>query len=138
MANQEKLYYSIKEVSQITGIPAYTLRYWEKEFPKLKPKKSKKGQRTYTRKDIDIIKYIKELLYERGYTIKGARDKLKNHSLKKEETKKTQVADLRKPAEFSSGKLSGANLIDLRNELLSLREKIISLIEKEKSFAASS
>ena len=76
----EKLYYSISEVSKITKIEAYTLRYWEKEFPKLKPKKSKKGQRIYTKKDLELISIIKELLHNKKYTIKGAREVLKGYS----------------------------------------------------------
>ena len=68
-----KLYYSIGEVRAITGLEPYVLRYWETEFPKLKPKKNSGGQRAYQRKDIELILRIKELLYEQGYTIKGAR-----------------------------------------------------------------
>ncbi|MCK5707974.1 MAG: MerR family transcriptional regulator [Candidatus Aureabacteria bacterium] len=83
MQMQTKLYYSISEVSEITGLEAYTLRYWEKEFPKLKPKKSRKGQRTYTQKDIDTIMSIKQLLYDQKFTIKGAREKLKKGKLDK-------------------------------------------------------
>ena len=69
----DKLYYSIGEVRAITGLEPYVLRYWETEFPKLKPKKNSGGQRAYQRKDIELILRIKELLYEQGYTIKGAR-----------------------------------------------------------------
>ncbi len=69
----DKLYYSIGEVRAITSLEPYVLRYWETEFPKLKPKKNSGGQRAYQRKDIELILRIKELLYEQGYTIKGAR-----------------------------------------------------------------
>jgi len=74
----ERLYYSISEVAEITGIKAYVLRFWEKEFPNLRPKKNKAGNRTYQLKDIDLIKQIKDLLYENGFTIEGARAKLRN------------------------------------------------------------
>src|SRR4030042_4927386 len=72
----EKLYYSISEVSEITGLEPYVLRFWEAEFPVLKPRKNKKGHRTYRKKDIEQIFQIKELLYEHKYTIPGAREVL--------------------------------------------------------------
>ena len=72
----EKLYYSISEVSEITGLEPYVLRFWEAEFPILKPRKNKKGHRTYRKKDIEQIFQIKELLYEHKYTIPGAREVL--------------------------------------------------------------
>jgi len=74
----DKLYYSIGEVRAITGLEPYVLRYWETEFPRLKPKKNTGGQRAYQRKDIELILRIKELLYEQGYTIKGARALLRS------------------------------------------------------------
>jgi len=75
---KDKLYYSISEVAQITGIKPYVLRFWEKEFGLLRPKKNKAGNRSYQQKDIDLINQIKHLLYEEGYTIEGAKSKLKN------------------------------------------------------------
>ncbi len=71
----EKLYYSIKEVSQMVGVEEYVLRYWEKEFPQLKVRRYN-GRRRYTKKDIERILLIKRLLYEEGFTIKGAKQKL--------------------------------------------------------------
>lgn len=72
----EKLFYKIGEVSEIVGVEPYVLRYWETEFPFLSPRKTKSGQRIYTKKDIDLIVQIKRLLYEEKYTIDGARRKL--------------------------------------------------------------
>lgn len=69
----EKLYYTIGEVKEITGIEAYVLRFWETEFSSLRPRKNKKGHRTYKKKDIELILKIKELLYENKFTIPGAR-----------------------------------------------------------------
>jgi len=77
-STKNKLYYSISEVSQITKIKPYVLRFWEKEFNLLKPKKNKAGNRSYQQRDIDLINQIKHLLYEEGYTIEGAKSKLKN------------------------------------------------------------
>ena len=72
-----KLYYSITEVSELTGLRPHILRYWETEFPTLRPKKNRAGNRAYRQKDIDMILLIKKLLYEEGYTIDGARRKIK-------------------------------------------------------------
>jgi DNA-binding transcriptional MerR regulator len=75
-AIEEKRYYSISEVSRITGLEQYVLRYWEKEFPTLKPRKNRGGNRLYTSKDIDLINRIKHLRKIEGMTISGARTKL--------------------------------------------------------------
>ena len=69
----KKLYYDISEVSKITDIKPYVLRYWETEFPTLKPQKTSKGQRKYKQKDIEQILQIKQLLHKESYTIAGAR-----------------------------------------------------------------
>jgi len=73
----KKLYYSIGEVSEITDLKQYVLRYWETEFPSLAPSKNRAGNRTYREKDIQLIRYIKHLLYEKRFTIEGAKQKLK-------------------------------------------------------------
>ena len=73
----KKLYYSIGEVSELTGLKSYVLRYWETEFPLLKPPKNRAGNRTYRQKDIDILLDIKDLLYNKKYTIDGARSVLR-------------------------------------------------------------
>jgi DNA-binding transcriptional MerR regulator len=75
--DDRKLYYSISEVARITKVKPYVLRFWEKEFPLLKPKKNRGGNRTYQEHEIALINRIKQLLYEEGYTIEGARQKLK-------------------------------------------------------------
>jgi len=75
-SGNEKLYYSISEASRITGLEPYVLRYWEKEFPILKPKKNRGGNRTYTEKDIELINRIKHLRSKEKLTIAGARTKL--------------------------------------------------------------
>ena len=76
----KKLYYSIGEVSRLTNLKAYVLRYWESEFSALKPPKNRAGNRTYRQKDIDTILKIKDLLYKKRYTIDGAREALKTSS----------------------------------------------------------
>ncbi|MGQ9707020.1 MAG: MerR family transcriptional regulator [bacterium] len=72
-----KLFYSIKEVSQILGVRDYTLRYWEKEFRQVKPKRSGGGRRLYTPDDIKLLKRIKTMLYDNGMTIEGVKRALK-------------------------------------------------------------
>ena len=74
----KKLYYSISEVSEITQLKQYVLRYWETEFTELKPNKNKAGNRIYRSNDLDLILEIKSLLYERKFTIKGAQQFLKS------------------------------------------------------------
>lgn len=73
-----KMYYSIKEVSDMVGVPDSTLRYWEKQFKELNPKKSSSGVRQYTKDDIETIKLIHHLLKEKGLNIAAAKDRLKN------------------------------------------------------------
>ena len=73
----KKLYYSISEVSKITGLEQYVLRYWETEFPELKPAKNRAGNRIYTNKDIKLIMHIRQLLRDEKYTIEGAKQVMK-------------------------------------------------------------
>ena len=72
-----KLYFRIGEVSDIVGVKPYVLRYWESEFPDIKPSKSKSGQRLYKRRDVDLLLRIRQLLYEERFTINGARKRLR-------------------------------------------------------------
>ncbi len=71
------MYYSISEVAEMVGVVPYVLRFWEKEFPHIKPRKNRAGNRAYQPKDIQRIMQIKKLLYDEGYTIEGARNFLK-------------------------------------------------------------
>lgn len=74
----EKLFFKIGEVCDITGIQAHVLRYWESEFPMLAPQKNRAGQRTYRKRDVEMVLRIKELLYDEMYTIAGAKKRLSN------------------------------------------------------------
>ena len=73
----DKLYFRIGEVSRLCDVPAYVLRFWESEFPQLKPHKGGTGQRLYRRRDVEAVLHIKSLLYDEGYTIPGARQVIK-------------------------------------------------------------
>ena len=94
----KKLYYSIGEVSDLTALKQYVLRYWETEFPHLKPNKNSAGNRIYRQNDIDNLLEIKKLLHEEKFTIKGAKQYLKTHKkeLKVQRTLKKVVPMLNK------------------------------------------
>ena len=77
VAIPDRLYFRIGEVSQLTSLPAYVLRFWETEFPQLKPAKGNTGQRMYRQRDVELVLRIKALVHEQGYTLAGARDLLK-------------------------------------------------------------
>jgi len=76
----DKLYFRIGEVAHLCKLPAYVLRFWETEFPQLKPVKSNTGQRMYRQRDVENVLRIKKLLYEEGFTIPGARQQLKSEA----------------------------------------------------------
>tara|TARA_B100000029_G_C17494207_1_gene930231 strand:- start:1033 stop:1419 length:387 start_codon:yes stop_codon:yes gene_type:complete len=92
-----KLYYSIGEVSDITNLKQYVLRYWESEFPQLAPTKNRAGNRIYKAQDVDLVMLIKNLLYDRKFTIKGAKQYLKDNrqaiEIEKNDSKKNKVLD---------------------------------------------
>ena len=116
----KKLYYSISEVSTITGLKQYVLRYWETEFTQLKPSKNRAGNRIYRSHDIDVISDIKSLLYDRKFTIKGAKQHLKEPS---DEAK--QVIPTKKIIKLSNS-LDIKTLKDLKQGL----DDLIKLIEQ--------
>ncbi|MBM4135581.1 MAG: MerR family transcriptional regulator [Nitrospira sp.] len=83
----DKLFYKIGEVSRIVEVEPYVLRYWETEFPFLKPRKNKSGQRVYIKRDVELLLQIKRLLYHERFTIEGVRKRLGVSSLNTAETK---------------------------------------------------
>jgi DNA-binding transcriptional MerR regulator len=98
----DKLFYKIGEVSKITGVEPYVLRYWETEFHFLRPRKNQSGQRVYVKKDLDLILQIKRMLYQERYTIEGVRKRFGEGTLRDAEPgpapeKKTKSS--RNPAE---------------------------------------
>jgi DNA-binding transcriptional MerR regulator len=78
----DKLYFKIGEVAKFTGLKTHVLRYWETEFNAIKPNKSRSNQRLYRRRDVETILYLKDLLYNQGFTIAGARKKLREKPAK--------------------------------------------------------
>ncbi len=91
-ADTGKMYYSISEVASMLKLEAYVLRFWEKEFPQLRPKKNRAGNRTYQQKDIELLLQIKHLLYEKGFTIDGARNYLKDNAKSPESNNQSEMA----------------------------------------------
>ena len=113
----KKLYYSIGEVSKITELKAYVLRYWETEFKQLKPPKNRAGNRTYRQSDIDLIFYIKDLLYTKKFTIEGARHQLATEKDGKKEDVAANVEHVQQAA-------------PARNEtLLKIKQELETLLE---------
>ena len=120
----KKLYYSIGEVSEITGLKQYVLRYWETEFSQLRPSKNRAGNRTYREGDLNLINTIQTLLYKKKFTIKGARQYLKdNHANSITTDKVVQLTS--KPSD-----LDIKTLKNLRNSLSDLI-KILNESKKE-------
>ncbi len=101
----DKLYFKIGEVSEIAGVPPSVLRFWQTEFPRINPKRTPSGQRLYRRVDIELILKIKTLLYEKKFTIQGARQRLKNGQGKKATAKPLTLDEIR------------AELLDIRDIL---------------------
>jgi len=89
----DKLYYKVGEVSSIADVPAYVLRFWETEFTGIKPKRTSSGQRLYRKSDVELILGIKHLLYEKKYTIEGARQHLKSKTAGKKESSLSAALD---------------------------------------------
>ena len=108
----DKIYYKIGEVSRITGVKSHVLRYWESEFKEIKPLKSRSLQRLYQKKDIELIFKIKQLLYKEGYTIAGARTKIKE--LAQGNRKPTQL-------DFDKQRM-GEIILDLKAKLKGIRQ----------------
>jgi DNA-binding transcriptional MerR regulator len=106
----DKLYFKIGEVSVLLGVEPYVLRYWESEFSALAPKKSGKGHRLYRRKDVETLLRIKHLLYEKKFTIEGARQALQL------EGKKAKVRSVRR-AQASLFSITDDPLPEIRREL---------------------
>src|SRR5450432_2606431 len=110
-----KLYFRIGEVASAVGVETHVLRYWETEFRSIRPQKSSRGQRVYSRRDVETLMRVKELLYDRGFTIAGARKQLRDGGIE--------------PREPEDPTLRGATrmrtaLVDIRRELVTLMDNL--------------
>jgi DNA-binding transcriptional MerR regulator len=108
----ERLYYRIGEVSRITGLKPHVLRYWESEFKVIKPYKAGSLQRLYRRKDLDLILKIKKLLYEDGFTIAGAKRKIRD--MEKAENKQMKLRLIERKSDGKDYELLAAIREELR------------------------
>jgi len=117
----KKLYYSIGEVSKMTELKAYVLRYWETEFKQLKPPKNRAGNRTYRQSDVDLILFIKDLLYNKKFTIEGARSQIASMG---EDIKPEQEIDKEAPVKIVPAKKE--TLVKIKQEL----EMLLELLRK--------
>ena len=113
----KKLYYSLGEVSKMTDLKAYVLRYWETEFKQLKPPKNRAGNRTYRQTDIDLILFIKDLLYIKKFTIEGARTQLASMG---DDIKTEQMVEKEVPVKAVPVKKE--SLVKIKQELETLLE----------------
>src|SRR4029453_17100144 len=109
-----KLYYRIGEVSDIVGVQPHVLRYWETEFRSIRPQKSSKGQRVYSRRDVEKLLRVKDLLKNQGFTIAGARKRLSE----------AEPEPLPEPAEPDTGAKN------MRRVLLGLRRDLMEMLEQ--------
>ena len=91
----DKFYFKIGEVSKIAGLPSHVLRFWESEFNRIKPRRTETGQRSYTKKDIEIILEIKHLLHEKKFTIDGARKHINAKAAAESPTTRRFLEDLK-------------------------------------------
>ncbi len=120
----KKLYYSISEVSKITELEQYVLRYWESEFAQLKPAKNRAGNRIYTNKDIKLTMHIKQLLRDEKYTIEGAKKILEDYVPETDGGEQLELLSfpLRKKIQDE----------DIRTEMGEVKEFLEGLLEKMK------
>ena len=99
----DRLFFRIGDVSDLTGIETYVLRFWETEFPSLAPKKTSTGQRQYRRKDVETVLEIKRLLYDEGYTIAGARKAIREKARRRKKNGETPKSSKKgQPALFAA------------------------------------
>ncbi len=122
----KKLYYSISEVSKITGLEQYVLRYWESEFEQLRPAKNRAGNRIYTNRDIKLILYIKKLLRDERYTIEGAKMVLQSYQPEAESGEQLELlgegVQLAAPSRGDDSRL--------RNDIITIKKFLEDLLVK--------
>ena len=131
----DKLYFRIGDVAKLCDVPAYVLRFWETEFPQLKPNKGGTGQRLYRKRDVEMALRIKTLLYDQGYTIPGARQVFSTESKTKEAPEATpQLAAAPAPAPEPAPSIDVGETIrqqaHRREQLSSLRSQLRSLADQ--------
>jgi DNA-binding transcriptional MerR regulator len=126
----DKLYYKIGEVAKFTGVKTHVLRYWETEFKAIRPNKSRSNQRLYRKQDVDLILHLKDLLYNQGFTIAGARKKLREKSPKKVATSAAESSPAASVSDQMTLPLAGSCdlklLKEIRQDVLRLKKSLES------------
>ena len=118
----DKLYFKIGEVSSLTGLEPYVLRYWETEFKSIRPVRRGSNQRLYRRRDVEIILEIKHLLYDEGFTIAGAKKKIIHHKADKEAHPVKETPPLAAAAASTKNNNLQGLLEAVRHELLEIQQ----------------
>jgi DNA-binding transcriptional MerR regulator len=121
-----KLFFKIGEVCEITDTQPYVLRYWESEFPSLAPAKNSSGQRIYRRRDIETVLRIKQLLYEEGFTIAGAKKRLETEMAGRGHTPQSQAAAVVESEAPPAEDPTKRALLEVRDTL----REILTLLER--------
>ena len=126
----DKLYYKIGEVAKFTGVKTHVLRYWETEFKAIRPNKSRSNQRLYRKQDVELILHLKDLLYNQGFTIAGARKKLREKPAEREvpepapkPSRKVAAADDQLALPLS-GSIDLKLLKEIREDVLQLKKSL--------------
>jgi DNA-binding transcriptional MerR regulator len=124
-----KVFFRIGEVSRLTEVKSYVLRYWETEFAELRPKKSKSGQRLYRKADVVMIVRLKELLWERGFTIKGARAHLRSGGDPEPETRPVAPQEPASPQLKLALQTRDKDLATVRSALVKMRSNVSAFLD---------
>ena len=125
----KRLYYSISEVSEMTGVKPHILRFWEKDFQMLRPRKNRGGNRTYREREIRVVVAIKRLLYDEGYTIKGASNRLRQDRSAIDEVQIESVIGRGKDSEnFPQTEIQDPATAALGDVLKNLRRELTDLL----------
>jgi len=132
-----KLYFRIGEVASLVGVEPHVLRYWEREFRSIRPTKSAKGQRVYSRRDVENLMRVRDLLYSEGFTIAGAKRKLQRgaepeaeHVAKTEVQTETLVVEAKGESTPNATPTNGADASDLRQTLSALKTEIEAFLDE--------
>ncbi len=128
----KKLYYSISEVSKITDLEQYVLRYWESEFEELKPAKNRAGNRIYTNRDIQLILYIKKRLREERYTIEGAKHVLKSYTPSEVQEPLKLELPLEEKTRVTQTAINFSSSGKLQDDLLEVKQFLEDLLSRVK------
>ena len=122
-----KLFFKIGEVCEITDTQPYVLRYWESEFPALAPAKNSSGQRIYRRKDIETVLRIKQLLYDEGFTIAGAKKKLESEASGKGATPQSMAGEAEAADKAKDDDKAREVLFEVKDQL----RELLTLLERD-------